>query len=127
LVCTAVLADGQGAAALALATKAGLDVCDPSMSICVGTAAGREDRTNYLDVVIAGAVLDASEWRAEPGRLEPQWESKFAPSADVRHDVEAFLARHDWRDDCRDRVREALAELRTTIDTPMLEGWPRLH
>lgn len=125
LACTAVLADGQGAATLALATRAALDVCDPAISICLGTAAGRQGKTDYLDVVIAGAVLDASEWRAEPGNLEPQWDNKFEPSVEMRHDTERFLRDQEWCVESSEVLQSALTKLKS--GSVELSDWPRVH
>src|SRR5215211_5843679 len=70
-----LLAEAQNSAALALATKAALDEYDPPVVMCLGTAAGREGKVGYLDVVLATAVLDASEWRRLPEGWERQWEA----------------------------------------------------
>lgn len=128
LLCTIVLADRQGSTNLALATAAGLSACDPALSICVGTAAGRDRATSYLDVVIAGSVLDASEWRAEPAGMAPQWEDKFEPGASVRHDVSQFLNRRDWHPDALATLKAAPVEAgEEVVLAEAAEGWPRLH
>ena len=57
------LGNTQDKAGLALATTMALSAFDPAVAFCIGTAAGREGETSYLDVVLAKAVLDATEWR----------------------------------------------------------------
>jgi nucleoside phosphorylase/SAM-dependent methyltransferase len=122
-----VLADAQGTDTVALATRSALDKFDPSIAICLGTAAGREPETSYLDVVIATAVLDASEWRAVQGRLEPQWTPPREPSREVLHDIDGFVKRKDWQQECRRWLDAALGDLDAQAPSDVLKGWPRVH
>jgi nucleoside phosphorylase/SAM-dependent methyltransferase len=119
-----VLADAQGTTKVALATRSALDKFDPSIAICLGTAAGRKQETSYLDVVIATAVLDASEWRAMPGRLEPQWDALPKPPREVLYDIDDFVKRNDWQQECRHWLDAALADLNAVAPSDVLEGWP---
>lgn len=118
-----VLADAQDSTALALATKAGLDEYDPAVALCLGTAAGREGKVDYLDVVLATTVLDASEWRKLPGKWEPQWHALPDPPGEVRYDIDAFSKDNTWHEECGQYLDKALGQ--TQENRP--NGFPRLH
>jgi nucleoside phosphorylase len=119
---------GQGSTKSALATKLALDEYDPSLVLFVGTAAGRESKTSYLDVVLATAVLDASEWRTEPGGVEPQWEEKFEPPRESAHDIDVFGKKTDWHERCHGYLKDAASVLLAPKGAAELpEGWPHVH
>lgn len=122
-----VLADTQGSAKVALATRQALDELDPAVAMCVGTAAGRSDKTKYLDTVLATAVLDASEWRTEPGGFQPQWEKQPPPPPNALHDIDDFVKRKDWHDQSKAWLTAALAKLEDSPSTLALDAWPCVH
>jgi nucleoside phosphorylase/SAM-dependent methyltransferase len=121
-----LLADSQGSAEVALATASALKTFDPAVALCIGTAAGREGETSYLDVVLATAVLDATEWRTKPGALLPQWSKKTDATVDVASDIDLFVKNMQWREDAARRFSRALKHLEVNIDVANATEWPRV-
>lgn len=119
-----VCANGQGSAKIALATRAALGEGDYAVAICMGTSAGRSVKTAYLDVVLATTVLDAQEWRAVPGRLEPQWDEALRPSSAALNDIGAFVNSEKYRHECRELL---VASAPAANALSISETWPRLH
>ncbi len=119
-----VLADTQGNANVALVTSSALSAFDPAVAFCVGTAAGREGDISYMDVVLATSVLDATEWRTKDGKLQPQWESKLDPTADVKHDIDLFVKTALWREEAARRFVAALGQLGLETNTEAVSKWP---
>ncbi len=122
-----VLADSQSSTKLALATRDAMAALDPAVAFCIGTAAGRENEISYMGVVLATAVLDATEWRAKPGELRPQWEDTFKPSADVKHDVDLFVKSSLWRAAACDRLLAALGRLGSPVPPEVETSWPAVQ
>lgn len=122
-----MLADSQSSTKLALATRDAITALDPAVAFCIGTAAGREDEISYMDAVIATAVLDATEWRAKPGELRPQWEDPLKPSADVRHDVDLFVKSNLWHAAARDLLLAALRRLGSPVPPEVGTSWPTVQ
>jgi nucleoside phosphorylase/SAM-dependent methyltransferase len=120
-----VLANTQGNANVALVTSTALAAFDPAVAFCIGTAAGREGEISYLDVVLATAVLDATEWRAKPGELRPQWDDKLKPTPDVEHDIDLFVKSNSWRAEARRCLVDALTTLQQ--DAGPLASWPAVQ
>lgn len=122
-----VSVDAQGSTKTALATRAALAQFRPTIAMCIGTAAGRAGRTQYLDAILATAVLDANEWSAQPEGLEAQWTHQAEPPRQVLHDIDAFVKREDWQDACRQRLVSALAAGSSAVENDILDDWPRVH
>lgn len=119
------LGNTQDNASLALATATALSSLDPAVAFCIGTAAGREGEIAYLDVVLAKAVLDATEWRPKAGQMRSQWNDKFDPLPDVMHDIERFVKESAaWREEASDIMAAALGKLDVHADQAVLEKWP---
>lgn len=98
LLLRVLFADTQSGTKLALATSAAIDAFDPDLLVCVGTAAGREARVTYLDVVMATNVLDATEWRTqEGGEMLTQWNDLHHPLPEVLHDIDDCVKSSDWQ------------------------------
>lgn len=119
-----VSADSQGGSHVALATSAALSATEASVAVCLGTAAGRVDRTAYLDVVLATTVLDAHEWRAVPGGLQPSWTHAPVPVQEVLHDLDDFAKRSDWKESSRAYFRSAITALGTDLPDSTVDEWP---
>ena len=116
----------QGSDKLAVATQSALSDGDYSVAMCVGTAAGRVGRTNYLDVILATNALDLQEWRSSPEGLEPQWTGVSHPPSPALDDIDDFVKNKAWRESCRDTLVGILPLPVSEEVAEVIATWPRV-
>ncbi len=123
-----LLIDRQGNTDASLTTDRALGQFDPALVMLVGTAAGRQDKASYLEVVIPLTVVDGSEWHAEEGGLQPRWDAgALRPPDAARYDIERFVRGGNWRPRCRELFEQAVRDLYASAssgapDVP--DQWP---
>lgn len=139
LVVQFVLVGAQGASHMTLATSTAINDLDPDVLVCLGTAAGREGSIDYVDVVLATRVLDASEWRARPGgELQPQWDDAHAPTEDALADIDDCVKSDAFRDSFTSHFANGTTSLSdqsiaslAIVDPKVVDAWtattPFLH
>jgi nucleoside phosphorylase/SAM-dependent methyltransferase len=107
-----VLARSQNSTNLAMVTQKSLDTFEPAVAICVGTGAGKVGVVSFLDVLLATAVLDGTEWRAENGELQTQWDKIYQAPKESLDDVDNFVKATTWRARCLEHYKRGIDALK---------------